>query len=223
VWEISGRYKFGEEFALRIDGAGVHAHAPGSPFGRRSACAFTRKLGGACPFAVELQAVHQPPPPAAACDECPILAAGCSRVWTQLPCLSHATQLRTSSPALHGQRYISKASTQPAADRPRLHLSLRVLPHGGSRGGWWDSKCVIGTRVALLAFPSAEAALKGKCASEGESTQTDVDPLTCTRRPPIPTRVGYFLLSQKYFLLSEYTYSTVFYPYSTRILHISLN
>ena len=59
--EISGRYKFGEEFALSIDGAGVHAHAPGSPFGHPSACAFTRKLGGAGPFAAELQAVRQPP------------------------------------------------------------------------------------------------------------------------------------------------------------------
>ena len=157
--EISGRYKFGEEFALSIDGAGVHAHALGSPFGRRSACAFTRKLGGACPFAVELQAVHQPPPPVAACDECPMLAAGCSRVWTQPPCLSHATQLRRTRssmfrvpcPEFHISK--SKHGTRAAADRPRLHLSLRVLRNGGSRGGWWDSKCVIGTRVALLAFP----------------------------------------------------------------------
>ena len=39
----------------------------------------------------------------------PMLAAGCSRVWIQPPCLSHATQLRTSSQELHRQRYISKA------------------------------------------------------------------------------------------------------------------
>jgi hypothetical protein len=118
VREISGRYKFGDEFALSIDGAGVHAHAPGSPLRRPSACAFTRKLGGAGPFAAELQAVHQPPPPAAACDdECPMPTAGCSREWTQPPCLSHATQVRTSSPALHGQRSISKAR-HPSGCRP---------------------------------------------------------------------------------------------------------
>ena len=49
VREISGRYKFGEEIALSKDGEGVHAPAPGSPLGRPSASAFTRKLGGAGP------------------------------------------------------------------------------------------------------------------------------------------------------------------------------
>ena len=29
----------------------------------------------------------------------------------------------------------------------RLRLPLRVLRNGGSRGGWWDSKCASCTRV----------------------------------------------------------------------------
>ena len=43
--------------------------------------------------------------------------------------------------------HISNASTRAAADRSRLRLPLRVLRNGGSRGGWWDSKCASCTRV----------------------------------------------------------------------------
>ena len=86
VREIFGRYKFGEEFALSKDGEGVHAQAPRSPLGLPGAGAFTRELGVASPCSLAEAVSRSRPTHLSVCmDRSPMLAAGCSRVWTQPP------------------------------------------------------------------------------------------------------------------------------------------
>ena len=73
--------------------------------------------------------------------------------------------------------HISNASTRAAADRSRLRLPLRVLRNGGSRGGWWDSKCASCTRVLCGPVLSrCPLALEGQC----RERESEIDPLQAT-------------------------------------------
>ena len=172
VRENSGRYKFGEEIALSKDGEGVHAPAPGSPLGRPSASAFTRKLGGAGPCSTAETASRAKLQPPVRLHVLRESDAG-GRLLTRVdptPMSKPRYTTTYSSPEFAWSTLHFERKHPNCSDRPGLRMSLRVLRHGGSRGGWWESKCLGRTLAAQRALPArAEGFALSKNARERES------------------------------------------------------
>ena len=123
--EISGRYKFGEEFALSIDGD-RRPRARSRIALRASWCQRIHTQAGWCWSLFSSRSCEQAQAPAT-CPSAwysvsPMLAAGCSRVWILPPHLPHT--VRTGN-FLEGRFRVPNAPTASPSSLPTNHHHLQ--------------------------------------------------------------------------------------------------